>query len=74
MDDLVKVDAKTGETVKSVKVKQGTCYGLSLSSDGKKIYVGPAGADMSVYNTETLELITVIPLEGDGIEAHMITM
>lgn len=74
MDDLVKVDAKTGETVKAVKVKQGTCYGLALSGDGKRIYVGPAGNDMSVYNTETLELITVITLEGDGIEAHMITM
>lgn len=74
MDELVKVDAKTGETVKAVKVKQGTCYGLALSGDGKKIYVGPAGNDMSVYDTETLELITVITLEGDGIEAHMITM
>jgi len=74
MDELVKVDAQTGETVKSVKTKKGTSYGLALSGDGKKIYVGPSGADMSVYNTETLELITVIPLEGDGIEAHMITL
>lgn len=74
MDELIKVDAQTGETVKFVKTKTGTCYGLALSSDGKRIYVGPAGADMSVYDTETLELITVIPLDGDGIEAHRITM
>jgi hypothetical protein len=74
MDELVKVDAKTGETIKTVKLKQGTSYGLALSGDGKKIYVGPSGADMSVYNTETLELITVITLDGDGCEAHMITM
>jgi WD40 repeat protein len=74
MDELIKVDAQTGETVKVVKTQQGTCYGLSLSGDGKKIYVGPSGSDISVYDTETLKLITVIPLDGDGIEAHMITM
>jgi DNA-binding beta-propeller fold protein YncE len=74
MDELIKIDAKTGETVKSVKLKNGTSYALSMTSDGKKIYVGPSGADMSVYNTETLELITTIPLEGDGCDAHRISM
>ena len=74
MDELIKVDAKTGETVKAVPVKRGTCYGLSLTADGKKIYVGPAGADISVYDTETLELITVIPLDGDGIASQRISM
>lgn len=74
MDELIKVDAATGETVKAVQLKRGTCYGLALTSDGKKLYVGPSGADMSVYDTETLELLTVIPLDGDGIEAHRISM
>lgn len=73
MDDLIKIDFQTGETVKKIPVKQGTCYALSMTSDGKKIYVGPAGADISVYNAETLDLIGVIPLNGDGVVAHRIS-
>lgn len=73
MDELIKVDMATGETVKRVLLETGTNYALSLSSDGKKIYVGPAGADMSVYDTETLALKTVIPLAGDGVTAHRLT-
>ncbi len=73
MDELIKIDMKTGETIKAVPVEKGTCYALSLTSDGKKIYVGPAGADVSVYNTETLELMGTIPLAGDGVIAHRIS-
>lgn len=73
MDELIKIDFKTGETVKAVSVKQGTCYVLSMTSDGKKIYAGPAGADISVYDTETLELLGVIALSGDGVSGHRIT-
>ncbi|MDM8523199.1 hypothetical protein QUF80_07500 [Desulfococcaceae bacterium HSG8] len=72
MDELVKIDMKTGETIKAIPVKKGTCYALTLTSDGKKIYVGPAGPDMSVYDTETLELIGTIPLAGDGVIAHLL--
>lgn len=73
MDELVKIDRATGETLKMVPVKMGTCYTLSITSDGKKLYVGPAGPDMSVYDAETLELQTVIPLDGDGVLAHRIS-
>lgn len=74
MDELIKMDAATGETIKAVPVKQGTCYAINITSDGKKLYVGPAGADVSVYDAETLELLTVIPLHADGVVAHRITM
>ncbi len=73
MDELIKIDMKTGETVKSVPIKQGTYYALSMTADGKKLYLGPAGADMSVYNAETLELLGVIPLYGDGVVAHRVS-
>lgn len=73
MDDLIKIDMKTGETVKTVKVGRGTCYALSMTSDGKKIYAGPAGNDLSVYDAETLELLRVIALSADGVAAHRIT-
>jgi hypothetical protein len=74
MDELVKMDATTGETLKAVPVKQGTCYAINITSDGKKLYVGPAGADVSVYDANSLELLGVIPLYGDGVVAHRITL
>ena len=74
MDELVKMDAATGATLKSVTVKQGTCYAINITSDGKKLYVGPAGADVSVYDADTLELLGVIPLYSDGVVAHRITL
>jgi len=73
MDELVKIDFQTGETVKAVSLQEGTCYALSMTADGKKIYVGPAGNDMSVYDTETLDLLGVIPLEADGVVAHRLS-
>jgi len=73
MDELVKVDAQTGETIKAVKLKTGTNYGLALSENGNKIYVGPAGPDISVYDTETMELLAVVQLEGDGAESTRIS-
>jgi|YNPNPStandDraft_1061719.scaffolds.fasta_scaffold08158_3 DNA-binding beta-propeller fold protein YncE len=66
MDELVKIDAETGKTVGFVQTETGTCYGVATSSDGKKVYVGLAGPDVSVYDAETLRLIKVIDLEADG--------
>lgn len=74
MDELIKMDATTGETIKAVPVQQGTCYPINITSDGKKIYVGPGGADVSVYDADTLELLGVIPLYGDGVAAHRFSM
>lgn len=73
MDELFKVDAETGETIKAVPLETGTNYCVATTSDGKKIYVGPAGADISVYDTDTLELLTVIPLMSDGVYANVIS-
>ena len=73
MDELVKIDSKTGETVKSVPVMEGTCYVVTTTADGKKVYVGPGGSDISVYDTETLQLLKVIPLTGDGAIVHRLS-
>lgn len=73
MDELIKFDMSTGETLKAVTVDKGTYYALSMTADGKKIYAGPAGADISVYDSETLERLSVIPLAGDGVIAHRLT-
>ncbi|MFH0812807.1 MAG: hypothetical protein V2A69_08205 [Pseudomonadota bacterium] len=73
MDELIKIDRETGATVKAVPVGKGTSYAMCTTADGKKVYVGPAGNDVSVYDTSTLDLIKVIPLSGDGITAHRLS-
>lgn len=72
MDQLVKIDAKTGKTLDYVELENGTVYCVAVSSDGKKIYVGPGGPDISVYDADTLELLGVIPLDADGKVSHLI--
>jgi DNA-binding beta-propeller fold protein YncE len=74
MDDLIKVDMETGKTIKAVPVERGTSYAVSITSDGKKVYVGPAGPEISVYDAESLNRLGVIPLEADGVVAHRISM
>lgn len=72
MDQLIKIDAKTGKTLDYVELENGTVYCVAVSSDGKKIYVGPGGPDISVYDADTLELLGVIPLDADGKVSHLI--
>lgn len=73
MDELIKVDAMTGKTLKAVPVSEGTCYAVTITSDGKKLYAGPAGNTLSVYDTADLKLLGVIPLAADGDAIHRIT-
>lgn len=73
MDELIKVDMATGETIKMVPLETGTNYGVTISSDGKKVYVGPAGPDISVFDAETLALKSVIPLASDGVTSTRLT-
>ena len=72
MDELIKIDIKTGKTLAYVSLEEGTVYCVAVSSDGKKIYVGPGGPDIAVYDADTLELLGVIPLEADGKVSHLI--
>jgi DNA-binding beta-propeller fold protein YncE len=72
MDELIKVDIKTGKTLAYVTLEKGTVYCVAVSSDGKKVYVGPGGPDISVYDADTLELLGVIPLDADGKVSHLI--
>jgi DNA-binding beta-propeller fold protein YncE len=74
MDELIKIDLKTGKTLKMVPLERGTCYSVSLTSDGKKIYVGPGGNDLSVYDTKTLKLLGVITLDADGVVTHRLSL
>ncbi|GKT09219.1 WD40 repeat domain-containing protein [Desulforhabdus sp. TSK] len=73
MDDVVKFDAQTGATIKSVTLERGTSYAVSITSDGKKLYVGPSGTDITVFDTETMTQLGTIPLEADGVAVHRIS-
>jgi DNA-binding beta-propeller fold protein YncE len=73
MDEVYKIDAKTGKHLGMSVINQGTCYGFNITSDGKKVYTGPGGADLTVYDTATMKEIGVIPLKGDGLVAHRLT-
>ena len=73
MDELIKVDRTTGETLKVAHLETGTNYTVAITSDGKKIYAGPGGPDISVYDTDSLELLSIIPLMADGVVTQMLS-
>jgi DNA-binding beta-propeller fold protein YncE len=66
-DELVKVDAATGETVKAVYAARGSFTSVALSPDGKKVYIGAMGADVSIYDADTLKFETAILVGGDAM-------
>lgn len=66
-DELIKVDIATGETVNMTYANRGSYTSISPSPDGKKLYIGAMGADVSIYNADTLEFETVIPVGGDAM-------
>jgi hypothetical protein len=73
MDEVYKVDLQTGKTVASDVVERGTCYGSAITADGKKLYLGPGGPDLSVYDTATMKRLGVISLKTDGCVTHRIS-
>ena len=73
MDEVYKIDLKSGKTLAMDPLERGTCYNVTLTSDGKKLYVGPGGPDLSVYDTATMKRMGIIPLKGDGVIASLIT-
>jgi DNA-binding beta-propeller fold protein YncE len=66
-DELVKVDVATGETVNATYAERGSYTSIALSPDGKKVYIGAMGADVSIYDAETLKFETAIPVGGDAM-------
>ncbi len=73
MDEIYKVDMKTGKALAFDPLARGTVYSVATTSDGKKVYAGPAGPDLVVYNAETMKQIGMIPLKADGVALTRIT-
>jgi len=68
MDEVFKTDAATGKVVAKTVVEYGTSYDICTTSDGKKLYIGPSGSNLTVYDTATLKQLGVIFLQGDGAQ------
>ncbi len=73
MDEIYKVDIKTGQAVGFDHLVRGTVYSLTTTADGKKVYAGPAGPDLVVYDAATMKQIGMIPLKSDGVAMTRIT-
>lgn len=71
LNSWYKVELETGKVVKESKPPVGSTYGINLSLDGSKIYLGGAGNHFVVANTE-LEVEKVIELPTDGLDVRVV--
>jgi DNA-binding beta-propeller fold protein YncE len=73
MDDLTVIDLAKRSYVASVPNNEGTCYGVNVSSDGRKVYVGGGGATVTIYDAKTLKRIKVLQMASDGMDIRRVT-
>lgn len=72
MDDLTVIDLAQKRYVRSVPIEEGTCYGVNVSGDGRKIYVGGGGSTVTVYDAKTLKRLKVLQMASDGMDLRRI--
>ncbi|MHB1167078.1 MAG: YncE family protein [Carboxydocellales bacterium] len=65
MNEIAAYDLTTGKLLKKITSPKGTYYGITISPDGKKLYMGGGGADVTVLNADTLEVLKTIELSAD---------
>jgi quinohemoprotein amine dehydrogenase beta subunit len=63
-NDLTKFDIKNKKVLKRVEIDH-TYYGVSVSPDGQKLYLGNSLDDIAIYDANTLEKLGNIDLPGD---------
>ncbi|MBK9116481.1 MAG: hypothetical protein IPM22_12870 [Betaproteobacteria bacterium] len=73
MDDLTEIDLARKTYVRSVPVAEGTCYGVNVSSDGRKVYVAGGGSTLTVYDAKTLKPLKVLQMASDGMDLRRIS-
>lgn len=72
MDEVGVIDLQTETVTKVVPVKEGTCYGAVISSDGHRLYVGAGGSTITVYDTSTWKPIRVLQMETDAMGLRLL--
>jgi DNA-binding beta-propeller fold protein YncE len=73
MDDLTVIDLTKKKYVASVPIREGTCYGVNVSADGRKIYVAGGGSTLTVYDAATLKPLKVLQMASDGMDLRRIS-
>ncbi len=73
MDDLNVIDLVARTYVRAVPLREGTSYGVSVSSDGKKVYVGAGGSTVTVFDAKTLKPVKVLKMGSDAMDLRRVT-
>jgi DNA-binding beta-propeller fold protein YncE len=73
MDDLTVIDVAKKTYAASVPNPEGTSYGINVSSDGKKIYVGGGGETLMIYDAATLKVVKTLHMASDGMDIRRVT-
>jgi hypothetical protein len=73
MDDLSVIDLVNGTYGPAVPIREGTSYAISISSDGRKVYVGAGGSTVSVYDAATLKPLKTLKMAADGMDLRRVT-
>lgn len=73
MDDLTVLDLDQRSAIRAVPLVEGTSYGVNISSDGRKVYVGAGGSTVTVYDTKTLRPLKVLQMASDGMDIRRIS-
>lgn len=73
MDDINVLDMDKRVVTKSVPLVEGTSYGVNISSDGSKLYVGAGGSTLTVYDAKSLRPLKVLHMATDGMDVRRIT-
>jgi DNA-binding beta-propeller fold protein YncE len=72
MDDLSEIDVVNAKYGRIIPIQEGTSYGVNLSSNGKKIYVGAGGSSVTVYDAKTLKPLKVLKMASDAMDLRRI--
>lgn len=70
LHEVVKMDLVRQRIVKRTPHNR-IHYTLNISSDGRKLYVAGAGPEVDVFDAQSLQLLTSIPLPGDVADAYL---
>jgi DNA-binding beta-propeller fold protein YncE len=73
MDDVTVIDLANRTFIASVPIKEGTCYGINVSADGRKIYAGGAGSTLTIFDAQTLKPLKVLQMASDGMDVRRIS-
>lgn len=73
MDELTVIDLVGRTYLESKPIAQGTCYGVNVSGDGKKIYAGGGGSTVTVYDAQSLKALKVLQMASDGMDIRRVS-